>query len=147
VGMKIKGTIENIERAFFILLCGFLLVFAGCEEKMKDPKGSLEKQAGKYWQERLINKNFEYTYKEEVEKGLPAFSTYKEELNNVTKFPTSSVTVKEAKVEGDVGTVKLVVMCRLPSVPKEIPVPIGDIWVVKGNKWRHQRQIKPPGKK
>ena len=145
--MKIKGTIENIERIIFVFLCGVLLVFAGCEKKMEDPKGTLEKQAAKYWQERLINRNFQYTYKEELEEGLPAFSTYKVELNNVTKFPTSSVEVKEVKVEGDVGTVKLAVMCMLPGVPKEIPVPIGDRWVAKGNKWKHIRHIKPPGKK
>ena len=130
-----------------MLLCGFLLSAFACESKMKDPKGTLEKQAAEYWRERLINRNFEYTYKEELKEGLPPLSTYKVQLKNVTKFPTSSVEVKEVKIEAGIGTVKLVVMCMLPGVPKELAVPLGDHWVVKGNKWRHQRQIKSPGKK
>jgi hypothetical protein len=124
----------------------FLLSF-GCESEMKDPKGTLEKQAKQYWTERLIKKNFEYTYKEEAKENLPPFSTYKEQLKKVTKFPTSSVEVKEVKVEGDLGTVKYVVTCIVPGFPKALPVPLGDYWVMKGNKWKHKREIKTSGKK
>jgi len=126
----------------FVFLLG-----PGCESEMKDPKGTLEKQAKKYWTERLINKNFEYTYKEEAKNDLPSFSTYKEQLKTVTRFPTSSVEIKEVQVEGDIGTVKLSVKCIVPGFPEKLPLPLGDQWILKGNKWRHKRQLKSPGKK
>jgi hypothetical protein len=137
-------------RRFYLIFLSALFIFLlapGCESEMKDPKGTLEKQAKKYWTERLINRNFEYTYKEEAEENLPPLSTYKIQLNNVTKFPTSSVEVKEVKVEGDLGTVKYVVTCIVPGFPKALPIPLGDYWVIEGNKWRHKREIKTPAKK
>ena len=137
-------------RKFFLIFLPVIFVFLlgpGCESEMKDPKGTLEKQAKKYWTERLINKNFEYTYKEEDKKDLPSFSKYKEELKTVTRFPTSSVEIKEVQVEGDIGTVKLAVKCIVPGFPEKLPLPLGDQWILKGNKWRHKRQLKSPGKK
>ena len=137
-------------RRFFLIFLLAVFIFLlgiGCESEMKDPKGTLEKQAKKYWTERLINKNFEYTYKEEDKKNLPSFSTYKEELKTVTRFPTSSVEVKEVQVEGDIGTVKLAVECFVPGFPKKLPLPLGDQWILKGNKWRHKRQLENPEKK
>ena len=131
----------------FVSVVSVFLFSFGCESEMKDPKGTLEKQAKQYWIERLINRNFEYTYEEEVNENLPPFSTYKEQLKKVTKFPTSSVEVKEVKVEGDRGTVKYVVNCIIPGYPKELPVPLGDYWIIKGNKWKHILQFETPGKK
>ena len=136
-------------RKFFSIFLSVVFVFLlgfGCESEMKDPKGTLEKQAKNYWTERLINQNFEYTYKEEDKKNLPSFSTYKEELKAVTRFRTSSVEIKEVQVEGDMGTVKLAVMCIVPGFPKKLPLPLGDQWILKGNKWRHKRQLKNPEK-
>ena len=127
-----------------VLLCLFSL---GCESEMKDPKGTLEKQAKQYWTERLINRNFEITYKEEDTENLPTFSTYREQLRNVTPFPTSSVEVKEVKVDGDLATVKLLVDCLVPGAPKGLLMPLGDHWILKGNKWKHKRQLKNPEKK
>ena len=137
-------------RRFCLICLSALFVFLlgpGCESEMKDPKGTLEKQAKQYWTERLINRNFEYTYEEEAKEDLPPFSTYKEQLKKVTKFPTSSVEVKEVKVEGDLGTVKYLVTCTVPGFPKALPVPLGDYWVMKRNKWKHKREIKTSGKK
>jgi hypothetical protein len=129
------------------LVAGFFLLTFGCEKKMTDPKGTLEKQALQYWTERLINKNFEYTYEEEVEEGLPPFSTYKERITGVTRFPTSSVEIKDIEVEGDGGYVQLLVTCKVPGLPKEMPLPLGDRWIIKGNKWKHKLQEKLQEKK
>jgi len=137
-------------RNSFLIFLSVVFVFLlgpGCESEMKDPKGTLEKQAKNYWTERLINQNFEYTYKEEDKKNLPSFSTYKEELKTVTRFRTSSVEIKEVQVEGDIGTVKLAVECIVPGFPKKLPLPLGDQWILKGNKWRHKRQLENPEKK
>jgi hypothetical protein len=137
-------------RRFYLICLSVFFSFLlgpGCESEMKDPKGTLEKQAKQYWTERLINRNFEYTYEEEATENLPPFSTYKKQLINVTKFPTSSVEVKEVKVEGDLGTVKYMVTCIVPGFPKALPVPLGDYWIMEGNKWRHKREIKAPAKK
>jgi hypothetical protein len=137
-------------RRFFLIFLLAVFIFLlgiGCESEMKDPKGTLEKQAKQYWTERLINQNFEYTYEEEAKDNLPPFSSYKEQLRNVTRFPTSSVEVKEVQVEGDMGTVKLAVMCIVPGFPKKLPLPLGDQWILKGNKWRHKRQLENPEKK
>jgi len=137
-------------RRFFLIFLPAVFIFLlgiGCESEIKDPKGTLEKQAKRYWTERLINKNFEYTYEEETKDNLPPFSTYREELRIVTRFPTSSVEVKEVQMEGDVGRVKLEVKCLVPGFPKSLPLPLGDEWILKGNKWRHKRKLETQGKK
>lgn len=122
---------------FPLFFCLILLFIYACESKMADPEGTLRKQAEQYWTERLINKDYEYTYKEEFKDGLPPFSEYEKSLKFVTKFGVSSVRVEKIKIEGDQGTVTLQVACQLPRVPKAVDVPLGDRWVMKGNQWKH----------
>lgn len=117
----------------------FLLVLA-CESEMKDPKGTLEKQAERYWTERLVNKDYEYTYKQEVEEGLPAFSTYEKQLKAAARIPTSSVKTEGAEINGDRGVVTMVITCRLPGMPKDYAMPMRDLWILKGNQWKHHFQ-------
>ena len=114
-----------------------LLIFFGCESKMTDPEGTLRNQAQQYWTERLVNGNYEYTYKKELKEGLPPFSEYEKNLNPISQFGVSSVRVEKVTVEGDKGSVILQVACRIPRIPKEVDVPLGDRWIIKGNQWKH----------
>lgn len=128
----------------FITVSLLLLLSAvyGCEKKMADPKGTLEKQAERYWTERMIKKNFKYTYEEELKEGLPPFETYEQKLSAITRIPTSSVKVNEVKVDGKNGIVKLEAKCRITNFPAEVDIPMGDKWVIEGNKWRHIPQVR-----
>jgi len=120
---------------FFLPL--FLLMILACESKMTDPGGTLKEQAKRYWTERLVNNDYQYTYKEELKEGLPIFATYEKNLRVISRFGVSSVKVEKVKIEGDQGTVTLQVACRFPGISKEIDVPLGDRWVIKGNQWKH----------
>ena len=137
--MKSKKYLHSCIALSFGLI--FFLVLA-CKGEMKDPKGTLEKQAERYWTERLVNKDYEYTYKQEVEEGLPPFSTYEKQLKAAAKIPTSSVKSKEVKINGDRSTVTLLITCRLPGMPKDYAMPMRDLWVLKGNKWKHYFKMK-----
>lgn len=137
----------KMSRCFFYCftpLCLLLLLslLSACESKMADPKGTLEKQAEKYWTERMINRNFKYTYEEEAKEGLPPFETYEKKLSIITKIPTLSVKVTEVKVDGKNGIVKVAAKCRVPNFPADADIPMGDRWVIEGNKWKHLLQVK-----
>ena len=123
------------------LVC-VLFLTPGCGKEIVDPKGTLEKQAVQYWTQRLVNKDYQYTYKEEMETDLPPFSAYEKQLKEAARIPTSLVTAKDAEIKGDQGIVTLLVTCRFPGVPKDIAMPMRDLWILKGNKWKHHFQIK-----
>ncbi len=129
---------------FFSLV---LLLTLACETRMADPKATLEKQAERYWTERLVNKNYQYTYKEEAKDGLPPFETYEKQLKAAAKISTSSVKTKDVKIEGDNGIVTLSAVCQVAGLPKGVPLPIGDRWILKGNKWQHHFQMKSKKKR
>jgi hypothetical protein len=124
------------------IFCLLLSLLSACQKEMVDAKGTLEKQAERYWNERMINKNFKYTYEEEVKEGLPPFSTYEEKMKIVNRISTLSVKVTEVKVEGKNGIVKLVARCQIPKFPSSVDIPMGDRWVIEGNKWKHLLQVK-----
>jgi hypothetical protein len=124
-----------------------LLVATGCEKQMSDPKGALETIAAQYWTQRLVNKDYQSTYKDELEENLPPFSTYEEQLKKAAKIPTSSVTAKDAELEGDIGIVTVVATCRIPGVPKEVSLPMRDRWILKGNQWKHYYAIGTKGRR
>jgi len=129
-----------VMKPLYYLVPLLLLVFCACETEMPDPKGTLEKQAVKYWIERVINKNFEYTYQEEAREGLPPFSEYEKRLKAVTRIPTSSVKLKDVRIEGKVGFVNYSVTCHVQGIAQEIDIPLGDQWILKGNRWKHDLQ-------
>ncbi len=129
----------------YLLFILFLLLAFACESEMKDPKATLEKQAAQYWTERLVNKNYKYTYEEEVEKDRPDFSTYEKLLTAAAKIPTSAVKTKEVEIDGDRGMVTLLITCRIPGVPKDYDMPLRDLWYLKGNEWKHNFHMKSKG--
>lgn len=127
----------------FLIFFSLCLLFGfACESEMKDPKATLEKQAAQYWTDRLVKKDYKVTYKQEMEKDLPPFSTYEKKLQAASRIPTSSVKTKEVQIDGDRGTVTLLITCRIPGMPKDYDMPMRDLWLLKGNKWKHHFEIK-----
>lgn len=123
----------------------FFLLGLACESEMKDPKATLEKQAAQYWTDRLVNKDYEVTYKQELDKNLPPFSTYEKHLQAAAKIPSSLVKTQEVDIKGDRGTVTLLVTCRIPGMPKDYDMPMRDRWILEGNRWKHHYQMKSKG--
>lgn len=119
-----------------------LTLLSACEEKMVDPEGTLKTQAEQYWTERFIKRNFKYTYDQESKQGLPPFETYEKKLSLITRITTTSVKVKEVKVDGKDGIVKIVAKCQIKGAPRLLDVPMGDKWVIEGNQWKHILQVK-----
>lgn len=123
-------------------LCLLLTFVSGCEKKMADPQGTLKKEAERYWTERLINKNFKYTYELELKEGLPSFETYDKKLKIVTRIPTRSLKVEEVKVDGKDGSVKILAKCQIMGAPTLLDIPMGDRWGSVRGRWKHVPQIK-----
>lgn len=122
-----------------VILCMTLLF--GCEnqEKMKDPKANLEKVAEQYWQKRLIDKDYEFTYNLELDKGSIPFEEYLKIVKNAGQIEVLSIKTKEVKIDQDRGNVVLTAKSRVPMIPKEIEMPIfQDLWVIKSNQWKHK---------
>lgn len=136
--------IKNILYRFLVglILCLVLTLLSACQKEMADPEGTLKKQAERYWTERFIKKNFKYTYEHESEEGRPSFETYEKKLKIITRIPTTSVRAKEVKVDGKDGIVKILAKCRIKGAPTLLDVPMGDRWVMEGNRWKHILQIK-----
>ena len=124
------------------LLSAFICIMLlfGCEnqEKMKDPKASLEKVAEEYWQKRLIDKDYEFTYNLELEQGTIPFPEYLKEVKSAGQIQILSIKTKEVVIDQDKGTVTLTASCRVPTVSKEIEMPLfQDLWVIESNQWKH----------
>jgi len=122
-----------------VIICIMLLF--GCEnqEKMKDPKASLEKVAEQYWQKRLIDKDYEFTYNLELEQGSIPFPEYLKRVKSAGQIEILSIKTKEVKIDQDKGNVTLTAKCRVPMVPKEFEMPLfQDLWVLKSNQWKHK---------
>ena len=122
-----------------VIICIILLF--GCEnqEKMKDPKASLEKVAEEYWQKRLIDRDYEFTYNLELEQDSIPFREYLKRVQSAGQIKILSIKTKEVVIDQDKGTVTLIAMCRVAMAKKEFPMPIPhDLWVVESNQWRHK---------
>ncbi len=106
---------------------------------MEDPKASLEKVAVQYWQKRLIDKDYEFTYNLELDKGSIPFEEYLKIVTNAGQIEFLSIKTKEVKIDQDRGNVVLTAKGRVPMIPQEIGMPIfQDIWVLKSNQWKHK---------
>jgi len=113
----------------------------GCDnqEKMKDPKASLEKAAEEYWQKRLIDRDYEFTYTLELEQGSIPFPEYLKKVESAGQIQFLSIKTKEVVIDQDKGTVTLTAKGRVAMVPKAIEMPLfQDIWVIKSNQWKHK---------
>ena len=122
-----------------VIICIMLLFGCDNQERMKDPKASLEKVAQEYWQKRLIDKDYEFTYNLELEQGSIPFPEYLKKVKSAGQIQIMSIKTKEVVIDQDKGTVTLTAKCKLPMVPKEIEMPLfQDPWVVESNQWKHK---------
>ncbi len=122
-----------------VIICIMLLFGCDNQEKMKDPKASLEKVAEQYWQKRLIDKDYEFTYNLELQKGSIPFKEYLKKVKNAGQITVLSIKTTEVKIDQDKANVTLTAKCRVPNVPKEIEMPLfQDLWVLESNQWKHK---------
>lgn len=119
-----------------------LMAVSGCDsqEKMIDPKASLEKIGVEYWTKRLIDKDYKATYDMELEKGSLPFETYLKRVKNAGAIQYFSVAAENVNIEKDKGAVDLIVECITPSSAKfnkNIKMTIHDTWILKSDQWKH----------
>jgi hypothetical protein len=131
-------------KQFSVYLLSFIICIMflfGCEnqEKMKDPKASLEKVAEEYWQKRLIDKDYEFTYNLEQEQESIPFPEYLKKVKSAGQIEILSIKTKEVVIDQDKGTVTLTATCRVPTVRKEFQMPLpNDLWILESNQWKHK---------
>ena len=137
--------IDNKMRAALICrvwILGIMIIaiLYGCEgqKKMIDPKAELEKLAEQYWTKRLMDKDYQFTYDLEIEKGSLPFSDYQKKVKAGDKIEVLSVKTKEVQIDQDRGVVYLTAKCKIPSVPKDFDMTLQDLWLLKSNQWRHK---------
>jgi hypothetical protein len=123
--------------AFGMMVC--LVAASGCDnqEKMIDPKGTLESLAAEYWNKRLIDKDYKATYEMEAEKGSLPFDEYTQRIYNAGKIKYVSLKVKEAKIDKDKGLVDIIIKWELPPLKKSFETNMGDEWIMQSNRWKH----------
>lgn len=119
-----------------------LIPVSGCDsqQKMIDPKASLEKIGVEYWTKRLIDKDYKATYDMEMEKGSIPFEKYLERIRNAGQILYFSVKAENIKIEKDKGTVDLIIEFSTPVLQKfnkKIKQTLPDTWVIKAGQWKH----------
>lgn len=125
-----------------ILLTWVLLLLlwgtCGCEQKkMTDPKGTLETVAAEYWNKRLIEKDYKAIYQMEQEKGTLPYEEYLKHVRNAGRIGYISIIIKDAKVDGNKGTVSLVIKGKVAPNPVAISSLLSDNWVIHESQWKH----------
>jgi hypothetical protein len=121
-------------------MISLLAPFVACESQKEtaDPKILLKSLAEKYWTDRLVNFDYESTYKMESQKDSIAYSDYLLKVKNAKQINVLSIKANEVTIDDGKGVVKLTAMCRIPSIPKELELPIEDVWIKKSKEWKHQ---------
>jgi len=130
------------KRWFLSVLCMAVCVMllTSCESKPTevDLEASLTKAAEDYWTKRLIDFDYKFTYKMELDKGSIPFSKYLERVKNAGQIKVLSLKAEEVKVENDEGFVKITARSRIAQTPKVVELSLKDLWVYKSNQWKHK---------
>jgi hypothetical protein len=116
-----------------------IVVLLGCQGKqeMTDPKGALERQAGEYWNKRLLGRDYKATYGMELEKGSIPYEKYLKIVYNAGQIEYLSIKTKSVKIENDKAKVEMAVKCNIAPIPKALDLTLDDQWVLKSNQWKH----------
>jgi len=140
--MKNSSTIASCRQWFIctIVLVVFLIPMLACESRLgtENSKESLGELAEQYWAKRWLEKDYEFTYKVEVEKDDLSFPDYLKRVKNLGQIRYLSVKTKEVKIDIDKGTVILTVKFRIDGIPKGLDQTFTDRWIYKGGQWLHQ---------
>ncbi len=121
-------------------IIALLLLLPGCgnQEQTPDPKVALGNLAEEYWSKRLMDLDYESTYDMELQKDALSFSEYQQKVKSAGQIKVLSVKADEVEIENGRGVVNLTTTCRIQSVPKEMELPIRDVWIKKAKEWKHQ---------
>jgi len=140
--MKNSSRIASYRQWFIcaIALVVFLIPMLACENRLgtENSKESLGELAEQYWTKRWMEKDYEFTYKVEVEKDVLSFPDYLKRVKNFGQIKYLSVKTKEVKIDIDKGTVILTVKFRIDGIPKGLDQTFTDRWIYKKGQWLHQ---------
>lgn len=133
---------SSAKRVSISIFCmiSLLVLFVACESQKEtvDPKILLKSLAEKYWTDRLVNFDYESTYKMESQKDSITYSEYLPKVRNAKQIKVLSIKANEVTINDDKAVVKLTTMCQVPSIPKELELPLEDVWIKKSKEWKHQ---------
>lgn len=134
------------EKCIAYILCiviGMAPLFA-CkgQQKDSDPKASLAGLAEKYWEKRLIDLDYKFTYNMEAQKDSVPFSEYLQRVKNAGQIKVLSIKTTGVEVEGDKGHVYMRAKCKIAPVPKEVELPLEDRWIYQSNQWKHDMSFR-----
>ena len=140
--MKNSSRIASCRQWFIctIALVVFLGPMLACESRLgtENSKESLGELAEQYWTKRWMDKDYEFTYKVEVEKDDLSFPDYLKRVKNFGQIQYLSVKRKEVKIDIDKGTVILTVKFRVDGIPEGLEQTFTDRWIYKKGQWLHQ---------
>jgi len=131
-----------------------LLPLFGCEDKLQGDaqKVVLMTLAEQYMIKRMIDRDYTSTYDMELEKDSMPFSEYLKNVHNAGQIQFLSIKAKDVKIEDDKAVVRLTVTVRVANVPKDLELPLKDVWILKSDgwlfkskEWKHKLQKKTPG--
>lgn len=129
--------------ALCMAMCVMFLISCGNKPTEADLKASLTKAAEEYWTKRLIDLDYKFTYKMEVERDSLPFSEYLKKVKNFGQIKILSLKPEDVRVDNDEGFVKITAKCRVPQVPKVVELSLKDLWVYKSSRWEHKLPKKP----
>lgn len=124
--------------ALFMVTCMLPLLACENQQEMGDPKVTLGTLAEQYWTKRLVDFDYKSTYKMELEKESIPFSEYLKIVKNAGQIKVLSIKTKEVKIENDKAIVKLITKFRVPTIAKNLELPLTDTWIYKSNQWKHK---------
>lgn len=125
---------------FALCIATCLIFLFGCAsaQKRSDQDASLGDLAEQYWTKRLIEHDYKFTYKKEMEKDSIPFSDYLSQVKQGKRFKFFSVKTNKVTIEGDRGVVYLTVECTGPPLPKGIKQMLQDLWLYRSGQWKHK---------
>ena len=140
--MKNSSRIASCRQWFIctIALVVFLGPMVACESRLgtENSKESLGELAEQYWTKRWMEKDYEFTYKVEVEKDVLSFPDYLKRVKNLGQIRYLSVKPKEVNIDTDKGTVIFTVKFGVDGIQKNLEQTFTDRWIYKGGQWLHQ---------
>jgi hypothetical protein len=117
---------------FFLGACS-----AGKSKELKDTK-TLETVALKYWNNRLITRDYQASYNREVKLDLVPFEEYAPLVSRTGKFVFSALKILNSKMETDKGQLEISLMAKGPGMPAAFPRTFKDKWIYsKSGEWQH----------
>jgi hypothetical protein len=129
--------------ALAIAIVGVALLFlVGCGksvEKEARDASTLEGVALKYWDDRLVTRNYQASYEFEMDKKSLSFEDYKQLVSRNENFKFSGLEVKTEEMLEDGARLVVSLQARMPNIPAPIERSFKDKWIyTDAGQWRHQ---------